>query len=307
MSDAVGTRFATITLAGRPNAGKSTLLNALVGEPLALTSPKPQSTRTPVVGVRTEGDVQLVFVDPPGLLEPGYALQEAMLAQALDALARADAVLYLHPADEGEPPPLPTLLPPGPAVRAPVLTVVTKADLAVEGRGKGEAYCRGRTLPASPPPPHVRVSALTGQGLDDLLAWCRAHAPPGEFQYDPENLSTQPLRFFVEEFVREAAFEMLGQELPYAVAVEVDEFRETADPVYIRAAVYVERESQQGMVVGKGGRTIKALGARARHRIEPLLGRRVYLDLWVKVLPKWRRSASALRRLGFPVPARRPT
>lgn len=295
MSEHVETRFATIALAGRPNAGKSTLLNALVGEPLAITSPKPQSTRTSVVGVRTAGDLQLAFVDPPGLLVPRYLLQEAMRAQALSALQEVDAVLYLHPADDGEPRPLATLLPPeGPPVRAPVLTVLTKADTVT------------KRLAASPPGCLV-VSAVTGEGIEALLAWCDAQARPGPFRYDPDALSTQPLRFFVAEYVREAAFALLAQELPYAIAAEVDEFREAEDPVYIRVTLHAERESQKRMVIGTGGRTVRALGEYARHRIEALLGRRVYLDLWVKVLPKWRRSAAALRRLGVPTPQRNPS
>lgn len=287
MSTADETRFAVIALAGRPNVGKSTLLNAAVGEPLAITSPKPQSTRGSVVGVRTDGPVQLVFIDPPGLLVPTSLLQQLMLNQAVDALRQADGVLYLHPADEGEPPLLDALLPAQIAVTVPTLTVLTKADTAPAG---GAA------------PGRLAVSAVTGQGLDALLTWCRARARPGEFRYEPDDVSTQPVRFFVEEYVREAAFGLLHQELPYALAAQVDEFREEEDPVYIRATAFVERASQKRMVIGSGGRTIKALGERARERTEDLLGRRVYLDLWVKVLPRWRRSEAALRHLGFPVP-----
>ena len=137
------------------------------------------------------------------------------------------------------------------------------------------------------------------EGLDSLLATLRARLPEGPFLYDAEEMATQPLRFFAAEFIREAAFELLQEELPYSAACEIDEFREAKDPVYIRAVVYVERESQKGMVIGKGGRTIKALGQTARARIEALIGRPVFLDLHVKVLPKWRRDAAALKRLGY--------
>src|SRR5207247_136790 len=165
------TRCGNVVLAGPPNVGKSTLLNALVGEHLAIVSPKPQSTRLPVVGLLTRADAQFIFTDSPGLLEPEYRLPEAMRAAA---------------------------------------------------------------LPASPD-------------------------PDGPFHYGPDDLATQPSRFFAAEFVREAAFELLHEELPYSVAVEIDEFREGAAPVYIRAVVYVERDSQKGIVIGAGGRTIKTL------------------------------------------------
>lgn len=290
------TRCGTFALAGRANAGKSTLLNALIEAPLAIVSERPQTTRMPVVGIRTEDEHQLVFVDPPGLLQPEYLLQASMLEEAVGALSRADGILYLHPLDDPDQPapPLKTLLPPGTAVRAPVCTLYTRADTVP------------RTLRGTRAPDEVIVSAVTGEGLAGVLAWCRSHAPPGAFRYDPEDLGTQPLRFFVAEYVREAAFALLGQELPYALAAEVDEFREGSAPLYIRVTLYVERESQKGMVVGKGGRTIREIGARARRRIETFLATRVYLDLWVKTLPKWRSTPGALRRFGFPVPPERP-
>jgi GTP-binding protein Era len=293
MPEALETRCGVIALAGAPNAGKSTLLNALVGAELAITSPKPQSTRQPVVGIRTEGAVQLVFVDPPGLLEPRYLLQRSMVEQAIETVRRADAVLHLHALASAPAPPLASLLPEGALRGQPVATVLTGADAVPPA-----------TWPTVEPPTFA-VGATTGQGLAELLAWCSEQVPPAPFQYDADDISSQPVRFFVAEYVREAAFEILGEELPYALAADVDEFRERSDPVYIRVTVYVERESQKGMVIGRNGRTIKALGAAARARIESLLGQRVYLDLWVKVLPKWRRSPERLRELGFPVPDQR--
>ena len=289
MSD-VETRFATIVLAGRPNTGKSTLLNALVGQKLAITSAKPQSTRFPVVGVWTEGETQLAFIDPPGLLDPTYPLQKAMVARAVEALVTASGIVFLHPLDEGAPPAIETLLPEETELRAPTLVVRTKADLQPPDR---------RT---ELPPDVLVVSAITREGMDALLEWCCARARPAPFRHDPDSASSQPVRFFVSEFIREAAFERLEQELPYSVCVEIDEFREASDPLYIRAAIYVERESQKGMVIGSGGRTIKSIGSAAREATEELLGRRAYLDLRVKVLPKWRKSLHHLRRMGLPVP-----
>lgn len=285
------THCGTIVLAGRPNAGKSTLLNRLVGADLAIVSPKAQTTRLPVIGIRTDDHHQIAFIDPPGLLETAYLLHEGMLLAATETVQQADAVLYLHPLAEAPAPPLETLLPEGTRVRGSVRTVYTQADTA-QGAGR---TAQGNLI----------VSAVTGEGIEELLAWCRAQIPEGPFGYDPEALSTQPTRFFIAEFVREAAFRHLDDELPYALAVEVDEFREGSTPLYIRLTLYVERESQQGMVIGKGGRTIKAIGQDARARAEAFLGTAVYLDLWVKTLPKWRTDAQALRRFGVPVPPAR--
>jgi GTP-binding protein Era len=281
-------RCGTVALAGRPNVGKSTLLNALVGEHLAIMSPKPQTTRVPVVGLLTRDEVQFVFTDSPGLLEPEYRLHEAMRGHALRAIADADVIAYLHPLSEFPALPLAHVAQLERPPRAPIVTVYTKADL----------------VPPSARPPDrltaaVLVSALTGAGLDNFLAALAARLPEGPFLYPADEIATQPLRFFAAEFVREAAFELLHQELPYSLACEIDEFREARAPVYIRATVYVERDSQKGIVIGRGGRTLKALGAAARAKIEALLTQPVYLDLRVKVLPKWRRHAPSLKRLGY--------
>jgi GTPase len=281
-------RCGTVVLAGRPNVGKSTLLNALVGEHLAIVSPKPQSTRLPVVGLLTRGDSQFIFTDAPGLLEPEYMLHEVMRAAALRAIADSEVVAYLHPLSEYPAPPLEKVARLERAPRAAIVTVYTKADLVPL-----------TARPPDRPPASVVISSPTGEGLDALLAALGAHLPESPFHYDPDEMATQPMRFFAAEFIREAAFETLREELPYSVAVEIDEFREGSSPVYIRAVVYVERESQKGIVIGEGGRTIKALGTSARAKIEPLLGERVFLELHVKVLPKWRRQESSLKRLGY--------
>lgn len=290
--DPAETRFGTIALAGRPNAGKSTLLNALVGEPLAITSPRPQTTRVAVAGLRTAEATQLLFVDPPGLLDPQYLMQHAMLHEAARLLRQADGILYLVPAAEAAAPPLESLVPGDGGALPPALLLRTKADLVA---------------PPALPPDGLLVSAHSGAGLDAVLAWCVDRARPGPFRYEPDDLSTQPTRFFVAEYVREAAFACLGDELPYALATEVDEFREGSTPLYIRVIIYIERDSQKGMVVGRGGQMIKRIGSLARERIETFVGEPVYLDLWVKTLPKWRSEPAALRRFGLHVPPEKPS
>jgi GTP-binding protein Era len=171
---------------------------------------------------------------------------------------------------------------------APVLTVYTKGDLVAPTR---RAELERDALV---------VSVSRHEGLARLLARVRELLPEGEFEHDPEDVGTQPVRFFVVEYLREAAFELLEDELPYGFTAEVEEFREAERPVYIRVTLFVERESQKRIVIGAGGQTIKAIGARARRRIEELVGAPVYLDCWVKVLPHWRKSAAALTRFGFP-------
>src|SRR5712691_3118183 len=284
------TRCGTIVLAGRPNVGKSSLLNALVGEHLAIVSPKPQSTRLPVVGLLTRGDAQFIFTDSPGLLVPEYPLHHAMRAAALRVIADADVIAYLHPLPERPAPHLQEVARLEHRPRAPIVTVYTKADLVAPS-----------DRPSVRASDEVVVSAVAKEGLDNLLDALGGRLPEGPFHYAPAEMATQPARFFAAEFVREAAFELLHEELPYSVAAEIDEFREGAAPVYIRAVVYVERESQKGIVIGEGGRTIKALGQAARAKIETLLGPHVFLELHVKVLPKWRRHEPSLKRLGYAV------
>ncbi len=281
-------RTGHVALAGAPNVGKSSLLNALVGQHLAIVSPRAQATRLPVVGLLTADDTQYVFHDLPGLLEPAYLMQSRMRELALATLRRMHVVLHLHPSPDAPAPPFESVARLEQSLEAPVLTVYTKADLVSPAR-RAELASSGIVVSAAGPP-----------GLDGLLARIRAHLPEGEFEHDPDDVGTQPVRFFVVEFLREAAFELLEDELPYGFTAEVEEFREDERPVYIRVTLFVERESQKRIVIGAGGQTIKAIGARARQRIEEMIGAPVYLDCWVKVLPQWRRSAAALTRFGFP-------
>ena len=285
------TRFGHIALAGRPNVGKSSLMNAILATPLAMVSPKAQATRIPVTGIHTEGDTQIVIRDLPGVLDPAYLMQKSMRQMALEALRDVNVVLHLHPAPEAPAPALATLVPDAPPFTARILTVYTKSDLVSPQRrhdlSQGNACA---------------VTVNDAASIRALLARVRALLPEAPFQHDPEDIGTQPVRFFVGEYLREAAFNELGEEVPYSFAAEVDEFRENPKPVYIRATLYIERESQKGILIGHKGATLKKIGAHARGRLEHLLGEPVYLETWVKVLPKWRRNATALARFGFPVP-----
>lgn len=288
MPDPAITRCGDIALAGRPNVGKSSLLNALVGEHLALVSSRAQATRLPVVGIHSTDDTQFVFHDLPGLLDPAYLMQARMLAAAHEILRQVDVILYLVPASDGVAKSFTDSVELGHPLPGPVLTVYTKGDLV-----SPDARSRlGET--------GLVVSTKESWGLDILLARLKQHLPESPFRYDPDEIGTQPLRFFATEYVREAAFEVLEQELPYALTAEVEEFRENEEPMYIRVTIIVERDSQKGIVIGKGGRTIKRVGSLARARLERLTGSPVYLDLWVKVLKNWRKSPTALTRLGFP-------
>jgi GTP-binding protein Era len=284
------TRSGHVALTGLPNAGKSTLLNALIGEHLGIVSPKPQATRLPVVGLRTEGSVQFIFHDLPGLLEPSYLLQERMRSAALEQLARSDVILHLHPAPEAPAPPFTEVARLEQAPRAPVVVVYTKGD-TVGAETRSRLMARGGL-----------VTSENGAGLPQLLARLGPMLPERPFEFDPDDVGTQPVRFFVEEYLREAAFELLEEEVPYSFNAQVEEFREDDRPVYIRVTLYVERETQKAILIGAGGRTIKAIGSHARRRLEPLIGAPVYLDCWVKVLPNWRKNATALARFGFPEP-----
>jgi GTP-binding protein Era len=282
------TKSGHIALAGAPNVGKSSLLNALVGQHLAIVSPKPQATRLPVTGLRTDADSQYIFHDLPGLMDPDYLLQERMREIAVDTIRHMDVVLHLHPASEAPAPAFERFAGLALPLSIPALTLYTKADLissAERDRLEQEALI---------------VSINDPGTIDTLLRRVRSLLPDREFEYDPEDIGTQPLRFFVGEYLREAAFLLLGDELPYSFTAEVEEFREAERPMYIRVTLFVERESQKGIVIGRSGSTIKAIGAHARARIEELTGAPVYLDCWVKALPTWRKSSAALSRFGFP-------
>ena len=282
-----------VAIAGRPNAGKSTLLNRLVGEKLAITSPKAQTTRDRVVGIRTEGDSQIIFLDTPGLLDPEYELHLRMRHTAQRALADADVIVHLHDAMQGIPDALAVLAGLERTPSAPILLALNQIDRVDPARREALAIAA---------PNATLCSAVDGTGVDVLLARIHTLLPEMPFLYPEDELSTLPTRFFAAELVRETALEQLEEEIPYSIACEIEEFREDRSPVYIRATLYVERDSQKRILIGAKGARIRSLGSAARVKIEALIDAPVYLDLWVKVEPKWRRKAHVLDRLGYRLP-----
>lgn len=284
------TRAGIVTVVGKPNAGKSTLLNRIIGQKLSIVSPKPQSTRDRVVGIHTEGDVQMIILDTPGLLNPKYALQRVMRVTALAALHDADVLVYVVDATDGPPEPLAVAASLSATPSAPVIMALNKADLL---------SVPNRSALASTHPDAIFISATTGEGVPRLLDAVAGHLPSSPFLYPENEVSTQTLRFFAAELIRETALEQLSDEVPYSVACEIEEFREGKKPVYIRAVLHVERDSQKRILIGAKGQRVRSIGQASRLKLEALLEESVYLDLWVKVLPNWRKNAHALARFGY--------
>ncbi len=282
-----------VTFAGLPNAGKSTLLNRIVGEKLSIISPKPQSTRDRVVGIRTEGESQMVILDTPGLMAPAYALQEAMRTASLRALGDADVIVHVCDATAGPPPSLEAAAHIPSPPKAPVITALNKSDVLAAGA------TADATIRAEGQPDTLLVSALTGDGIPELIERIIARLPESPFLYPEDEVSTLPVRYFVAEMVRETTLELLHEEIPYSVACEVEEFREDRSPHFIRAVIYVERDSQKGIVVGAKGTMIKKIGERSRKKIETFIRQKVYLELQVKVLANWRKNPGAMARFGY--------
>lgn len=293
------TRTGYVTLVGRPNAGKSTLLNKLVGEHLSIVTPKAQTTWQRITGILSIGSDQMVFLDTPGLLEAKDLFQRAMLGAALEALAEADITVLL--VDVTARPSLretASIIEALKETKSPLHICLNKVDVADEEVIQTWEAWADRELSGS----LYRLSALTGKGTDTLLERLRADLPVGPFLYPKDDIASDPVRFFVAELVRETIFELYHQEIPYSTFCHVEEFREDQDPVYIQVQIFVERQSQKGILIGKKGSAIRNLGEVARIKIEDLLGMRVYLDLWVKPLKAWRKSRTYLNQFGFRIP-----
>ncbi|MEW6307553.1 MAG: GTPase Era [Bacillota bacterium] len=285
--------FAAIV--GRPNVGKSTLLNALVGTKVAIVSDKPQTTRRRILGVVDEPGGQLVCIDTPGIHKPKHALGQTMVGQALGALAEVDLILHVVDASSrpagGERYVAQRLA----AVATPVVLVLNKLDLAPDVRAAALAYgaLHQYTSVAS-------VSALAGTGLTELKRLCFSFLSPGPRYFPEGTVTDQPEHLLVAELVRERILLHTREEVPHAVAVAVEEMTERASGLfYVSAAIYVEKESQKAIIIGQGGRLLRQVGQEARLEIEGMLGVRLYLDLWVKVRKDWRNDRRSLAGLGY--------
>jgi GTP-binding protein Era len=296
------TRAGYVALVGLPNVGKSSLLNALIGEKLSIVTPRAQTTRDRVMGIYTTDAGQIIFVDTPGLLQPKYLLQHGMLTAAYSAVADADSDLHLLDGSRPE-----QSIPDEEAVdllrerEGPLFIAINKADVATP---EALSSLRSWALEQFGIEPHL-ISALVGEGVPQLRDTLLASMPVSPYLYPPDDLAVQPVRFFAAELIRETLFEECREEVPYSVAVGIEEFRDSTDPILIRAVLYLERESQKAIVIGRGGETIKKIGQRSRAKIEEFIGSRIFLDLWVKTLPRWRKSQSALRQLGYTLPTER--
>ena len=292
------TRSGFVAVAGRPNAGKSTLVNAIVGGKVAIVSDKPQTTRRAIRGIATDEKRQLILVDLPGVQRPRDALTERMQRRVQRELADSDAALFVVNGEQEV----------GPGDRfiaralaesgLPIVTAVNKVDLLGQDRtlaalaAAGELGLPGEIFP---------VSARTGAGVPELVDALAALLPEGPFLYPPEDTSDLPQRVRLAELIREQALRRTREELPHAVEVEVEDVREPADggPLVVEARIWAESESQKAILIGAGGRMVKAIGTAARKEIEAATGGPVHLDLTVRVRRGWRRDDGLLDRLGI--------
>ncbi|MGH2453565.1 MAG: GTPase Era [bacterium] len=286
-------RSGFVALAGRPNVGKSTLLNRLLGTKIAATSPVPQTTRTVIRGILTKPEAQLIFLDLPGLHAPRHRLGEVMVDAARRALGEVDLIAWVVDAAS----------PPGEEARiaaealrnarVPILLIVNKTDRTTPEGAEAAARAAADLVPVTET---VMVSAQTGAGLPELVERIISRLPEGPAYYPEEMVTDQPEQFLVREIIREQAIHQTRQELPHALAVEIEEFAERErGSVYVRATLHVEKPSQKKIVVGAGGQRLRAIGTAARAGAEALLGRKVYLDLWVAVTPDWREKSALIR------------
>src|SRR5580658_6340260 len=291
----------SVAILGKPNVGKSTFMNKVLNQKLAIVSPKPQTTRSSMAGIYQGDQTQIVFYDTPGIHQPHNKLSHYMLREVEDVLDGADAALFLIDAKEGLGDEDYLVAEWLKKFKKPVLCLLNKIDQVPEGRvqeltGKIKADLAGDWL-------LFRMSALSGKGVPEVIHQLQILLPRQPALFPEEDLTNKTLRDLAAEMIREQCFLQLQQELPYGVAVMIEQFEEKAppQPVVIKATIYVEKDSQKGIVIGAGGKQLKALGTSARGEIEKLLDQKVFLELWVKVLKNWRKDEAILKKLGYAV------
>lgn len=293
-----GFKAGFIAIIGRPNVGKSTLMNRLLGHKISIISEKPQTTWNRILGIKTLPSAQLLFLDTPGIHRAHALFNREMVKTAMKALEDADLVLWMveAPAPLTEDDQL--ILQALKTVKTPVILAINKIDLVkkVELLPVIERFAQ-----LFPFKEIVPISATLGDNMDRLEALLISYLPEGPPFYPPDQLTDQPERFIIGELIREKVFHLLHQEIPYSVAVEVEEMKERKEKplIDIQATIYVEKDSQKGIIIGSQGRMLKKIGQLAREEIEALLASQVFLNLWVKVRPHWRKDEEALRRLGY--------
>ena len=286
-----------VAVVGRPNVGKSTLINALIGDKIVIVSDKAQTTRNRIICVYTDQDKQIVFMDTPGIHKPKHKLGEFMVTAAVDSLKEVEAVLFLVAANEKRGPGDNFIIEQLQKVKVPVylcinkIDTLTKEDLLKVIVSYQDAYPFAGVIP---------ISALEKENLDILLDELTSKLPEGP-QYFPEDMITdQPERLLISDMIREKILLTTRDEVPHSIAVEVEEMKTRDDgTTYIRATIFVERDSQKGIIIGNKGAMLKQLGAQSRLDIQRLLGTKVYLDLWVKVKKDWRNKSGMLSELGY--------
>lgn len=291
-------RSGFVALIGRPNVGKSTLLNALVGEKVAIISDRPQTTRNQIRAVLTRPEFQVIFIDTPGLHKPKHLLGSSMVHTARKTMQEVDLVCFLVEANEA----------PGQgdryiaeilgAVKSPLFLILNKIDLISKEKLAANTELYRQLCPFRD---CFALSALKKIDLNPLVEAVLGHLPEGPQYYPPDMITDQPERFIAAEIIREKIIYLTRQEIPFSVAVVIEDMktREHSDLLDIRAEIYVERKSQVGIVVGKSGLLLKEVGTMARHELEALFGQHIFLDLRVKVKPAWRNREEELRRLGY--------
>lgn len=286
-----------VAVVGRPNVGKSTLINALIGDKIVIVSDKAQTTRNRIICVYTDQEKQIVFMDTPGIHKPKHKLGEFMVTAAVDSLKEVEAVLFLVAANEKRGPGDNFIIEQLEKVKVPVylcvnkIDTLTKEDLLKVIVSYQDAYPFAGVIP---------ISALEKENLDVLLKELTSTLPEGP-QYFPEDMITdQPERLLISDMIREKILLTTRDEVPHSIAVEVEEMKTRDDgTTYIRATIFVERDSQKGIIIGNKGAMLKQLGAQSRIDIQRLLGTKVYLDLWVKVKKDWRNKSGMLSELGY--------